>query len=153
MQTPIAMPICHYQLQIAVESVPRQFNTVREILLRINHLECEQMSPELLNKLRELYHFGEKGPSTDLRRDFHIDTNNSPHFTHNLLMTIPTVSIRYLSSPPRGSRECRRKCFPFFCISVQKEVCATHLCRLPFAFSEQALQAAFCSLYMHLRGK
>lgn len=58
-------------------------------------------------------------------------------------MTIPTVSIRYLSSPPRGSRECRRKCFPFFCISVQKEVCATHLCRLPFAFSEQALQAAF----------
>lgn len=50
------------QLQIAVESVPRQFNTVREILLRINHLECEQMSPELLNKLRELYHFGEKGP-------------------------------------------------------------------------------------------
>ena len=28
------------QLQIAVESVPRQFNTVREILLRINHLEA-----------------------------------------------------------------------------------------------------------------
>ena len=41
----------------------------------------------------------------------------------------------------------------FFCIFAQKEVCATHLCRLPFAFSEQALQAAFCSLYMHLRGK
>ncbi|MEI3238877.1 MAG: hypothetical protein V8S32_02260 [Lachnospiraceae bacterium] len=63
------------QLQIAVESAPRQFNTVREILLRINHLECEQMSPALLNKLRELYHFGEKGPATDLRRDFHIATN------------------------------------------------------------------------------
>ena len=26
---------------------------------------------------------------------------------------------------------------PFFCISVQKEVCVTHLHRLPFAFSEQ----------------
>lgn len=42
---------------------------------------------------------------------------------------------------------------PFFCIPVQKEVCATHLCRIPFAFSEQAWQAAFCSLYIHLRGK
>lgn len=30
----------------------------------------------------------------------------------------------------------------FFCISAQKEVCTTHLHRLPFAFSEQALQAA-----------
>ena len=40
-----------------------------------------------------------------------------------------------------------------FCISAQKKVCVTHPRRLPFAFSEQALQAAFCSLYMHLRGK
>ena len=68
-------------------------------------------------------------------------------------MTIPTGPIRFPSSPPCGLRECRRKYFPVFCISAQKEVCATYLRRLPFAFSEQALQAAFCSLYMHQRGK
>lgn len=60
------------QLQIAVKSVPRQDNTVRRALLTIHHLECEQMSPELLNKLDELYHFGEENSSVDLHSSFHI---------------------------------------------------------------------------------
>ena len=69
-------------------------------------------------------------------------------------MTILNSFRLPLPSPPRADRgNAEETAVPFFCISVQKEVCATHLRRLPFAFSEQALQAAFCSLYMHLRGK
>ena len=49
-----------------------------------------------------------------------------------------------ISRPRRANRgNVEETIVPFFCISAQKEVCATHLRRLPFAFSEQALQAAF----------
>lgn len=60
------------QLQIAVESVPRKDNTIRETLLMIHHLECEQMSPELSKKLGDLYRFGAKNPSIDLHNSFHV---------------------------------------------------------------------------------
>lgn len=70
--------------------------------------------------------------------------------TSNDIKIVPTPT----HVPRRADRgNAEETAAPFFCISVQKEVCATHLRRLPFAFSEQALQAAFCSLYMHLRGK
>ena len=42
-----------------------------------------------------------------------------------------------------GGGDAGETIFSFSCISAQKEVCVTHPHRLPFAFSEQALQAAF----------
>ncbi len=63
------------RLQIAVQSEPRQYNSIRsirEILLAIHHLECEQMAPELINKLRELYHFGVGNSSIDSDSDFYL---------------------------------------------------------------------------------
>ena len=48
-------------------------------------------------------------------------------------MTIPTVSIRYLSSPPRGSRECRKNCRSFLLHFRPKG----SLCHAP-------VQASFC---------
>lgn len=59
------------QLQIAVQSKPRQYNKIRETLLAIHHLECEQMAPELINKLRRLYDFGVGDSPIDLSSDFY----------------------------------------------------------------------------------
>ena len=43
-----------------------------------------------------------------------------------------------ISRPRRADRGNAEETTPFFfCISARKEVCATHLRRLPFAFSEQ----------------
>lgn len=63
------------QLQIAIKSVPRQDNTIRETLLAIHRLECEQMSPELSKKLEELYHFGAENSSIDLHSSLHLATD------------------------------------------------------------------------------
>ena len=75
-------------------------------------------------------------------------------WNHPVLCYIEIFPVR---SPPVPAAADRRNAeeiaVPFFCISAQKEVCAMCLHRLPFAFSEQSLQAAFCSLYMHLQGK
>ena len=43
------------ELENAVRAVPRRFNDIRALLLRIHHLECEAMPPELIKKLRMLY--------------------------------------------------------------------------------------------------
>lgn len=52
---------------------------------------------------------------------------------------IEIFPVRFSSSPPQRAVGMQKKTTVHsFCISVQKEVCATHLRRLPFAFSEQA---------------
>lgn len=55
------------------------------------------------------------------------------------------MRVALLSSIPAaaGCGNAEETIIPFFCIPAQKEVCAVHLHGLPFAFSEQALQAAF----------
>ena len=55
------------------------------------------------------------------------------------------MRVALLSSIPAtaGCGNAEETAVPFFCIPAQKEVCVTHLHGLPFAFSEQALQAAF----------
>lgn len=60
------------RLQIAVQSEPRQYNIIRETLLAIHHSECEQMAPELINKLHELYNFGVEDSSIDWDSDFYF---------------------------------------------------------------------------------
>lgn len=60
------------RLQIAVQSEPREYNTIRVTLLAIHHLECEQMPPELINKLHELYHFGVENSSIGSCSDFYF---------------------------------------------------------------------------------
>lgn len=47
------------QLENAVRAVPRQFNQIRALLLRIHHLECESMPAEVINKLHALYSMGD----------------------------------------------------------------------------------------------